>query len=146
MKCTEAPVIVEESFTVSKEVLWQYITELHHMKQWFFEAIPDFRAEEGFRTKFIIQVEDRIYPHLWRIDKVIPLQNITYDWSYENYEGRSFVSFEIFEMDSKTKLKVTTKVVEDFSSKIPEFKRESCFEGWNYFIKNRLKSYIRNSK
>ncbi len=29
-----------------------------------------------------------------------------------------------------------------FFENIPEFKRESCIEGWTYFIKKRLKEFL----
>jgi hypothetical protein len=41
-----------------------------------------------------------------------------------------------------TKLTLTARVVEDFDDSIPEFKRESCVAGWNYFIKERLSDYL----
>jgi len=39
---------------------------------------------------------------------------------------------------------LTCEVVEDFDDNIEEFKRESGIEGWNYFIKNRLKEFLSN--
>ena len=68
-----------------------------------------------------------------------------YNWRYEGYEGNSFVTFHLSEINSHlTELKLTTKVTEDFPDDIPEFKRESCVGGWNYFIKDRLSEYLKN--
>jgi hypothetical protein len=44
-----------------------------------------------------------------------------------------------------TKLTLSVEVQEDFPESIPEFKRESCIGGWNYFINNRLKEYLKNN-
>jgi len=37
---------------------------------------------------------------------------------------------------------LSTEISESFPLDIPEFKRESCVEGWTYFIKKRLKEYL----
>ena len=35
-----------------------------------------------------------------------------------------------------------TAIIEDFPEDIPEFSRESCNKGWEYFIQNRLKVFL----
>ena len=146
MKRTDEAVIVTETFTLPIAKVWNAISELEEMKVWFFENIPTFEAKEGFETTFTVQVEDRIYPHVWKLTKVIPLQSITYDWRYEGYNGVSVVTFDLIEIEHQTTLTVTATVIEDFADDIPEFKRESCLAGWNYFIKNRLKEYLNTTK
>ena len=117
------------------------------MKQWFFDNIPDFKAEVGFKTEFIVATENRMFPHVWEITEVIPQQKIVYNWTYKNFQGNSYVTFELSETgDNQTLLSLTTKVIEDFSDDIPEFKRESCLGGWNYFIKSSLANYLDQSE
>ncbi|WP_299225965.1 SRPBCC domain-containing protein [uncultured Psychroserpens sp.] len=145
MKISEGPIIIEHSFDQSKERLWKAITELNEMKQWFFNNIPAFKAEVGFETTFTVISEDRVFTHEWKIMEVIPLHKICYNWKYSNYKGDAIVSFELFEDSNKTKLILTTNVIEDFSDTIPEFKRESCIAGWNYFIKDSLVNYFKSN-
>jgi len=52
------------------------------------------------------------------------------------------VIFELTGIGNKTKLTVTNIVTQDFDDSIPEFKRESCIGGWNYFIKERLVQFL----
>ncbi len=52
------------------------------------------------------------------------------------------MTFQLSEEGNRTKLIVSTKVIKDFNDNIPEFKRESCQEGWNYFIGERLKDIL----
>ena len=85
------------------------------MKQWFFDNIPSFEPIVGFETRFDIQVEDRIFPHLWKLTAVVPKEKITYNWKYEGYPGRSMVVFELFENDNRTTLRLTAAVLENFS-------------------------------
>lgn len=142
MKKTDKPVIIEENFTVSINKLWSAITEVNRMKKWFFENIESFEPTVGFKTKFIVQNEDRIFPHLWEITEVIPKERICYNWKYAGYEGDSFITFEISKSKQGSKLVLTHKVTESFTTNIEEFKRESCIGGWNWFIKNQLKNYL----
>lgn len=142
MKTSDKPVTVEQTFNVSIQRVWESITKLDEMKAWYFNNIESFIPEKGFETQFTVQVENRNYTHLWRITEVIPNQKIVYNWKYEEYPGDSLVTFELSEQDSHTKLKLSAKVVEDFPSNIPEFTRESCENGWSYFIKKSLKNYL----
>ena len=73
---------------------------------------------------------------------MVPLHKITYRWRYNEYSGDSFVKFELNEKVGSTLLKVSTEVIADFPDDIPEFKRESAVQGWNYFIGNQLKAYL----
>ena len=52
------------------------------------------------------------------------------------------MTFELSEDKNHVTLKLSTTVEENFPQDIPEFKRESCVGGLNYFIKNRLKNFL----
>jgi len=137
-----APVIVEQRFRTSVEELWKAITELDQMTQWFFENIPSFRPEVGFQTKFNVKTPERDFMHLWKLTEVEPLKKITYHWTYPDYPGDGYVTFELSEESDQTLLRLTAKGMETFPQDIPEFSRESCIGGWEYFINQRLKDYL----
>lgn len=136
------PIIVEQSFNKTKEQVWNAITDLKQMKQWFFENIPDFIPQVGFETKFNVDAGERQFMHVWKITEVIPYEKIEYNWKYENMEGNAFVIFEIFEQGSETLLRLTNIGLETFPQDVPEFSRESCIGGWQFFINQRLKEYL----
>ena len=142
MKNTEDPVIIEQLFAVSKERLWSAITEAEQMTQWFFEPIRQFEPQVGFTTRFVIENDGRIFPHLWTIIEVIPHKKIIFNWKYEGYAGDSTVTFELIDHGAEIKLQVTHEVLKSFSETIPEFTRENCASGWGYFIKERLPQYL----
>lgn len=52
------------------------------MKQWFFNKIPDFKAEVGFKTKFNVTSESLNFLHLWKLVKVKTFKKIVYIWKY----------------------------------------------------------------
>ncbi|AOW20017.1 SRPBCC family protein [Urechidicola croceus] len=136
------PIVVEQLFDNSIQEVWNAISNLSLMKLWFFEQIEDFKPEVGFKTSFVVKVEDRTYTHLWELTEIILQKNITYDWKYAEYDGEGKVIFELFDLGDKTKLVLTNFGIESFPSTIPEFSRESCNNGWNYFIKERLYNFL----
>ena len=144
MKHTDDPIVVDQIFETSVEVLWNTITRVRHMKQWFFENIESFEPEVGFETSFKVQVGDRSFTHLWKVTEVIHNQRIIYNWRYEEYPGDSFITFELMDEGPVVKLTVTAVIIEDFPEDIPEFSRQSGLDGWNYFIKKSLKDYLSN--
>ncbi len=144
MKKNDIPIIVEQSFNASIQAVWNAITDINEMHKWYFENIPDFKPVVGFKTQFNVQSEERNFLHKWEITEVKPLRLIKYSWVFEEYPGKSTAAFEIFEEEKLTKLRLKVNVLEDFPDEIPEFTTDSCLNGWNYFIKQRLKDYLEN--
>ncbi|MFN2262195.1 MAG: SRPBCC domain-containing protein [Psychroflexus sp.] len=143
MKKTDHPIVVEEIYEVSVKELWQAITEPQQMRQWFFENIENFEAVVGFETSFIISNEGRVFPHLWKITEVVPQKKLAINWKYKNYSGDSVVTFELFELKQGVKLNLSHDILESFPEHIPEFSRTNCKAGWEYFIQNSLKNYLK---
>ncbi len=136
------PIVVEHTFTTDIQEVWNTITKLELMKKWFFENIEDFVPEVGFKTHFSVKTESREFVHLWKIMEAIPPRKIKYNWKYERFTGDSYVTFELFELGKQTTLILTHEVIVPFPKEVPEFSRESCLGGWNYFIKQRLPDFI----
>jgi uncharacterized protein YndB with AHSA1/START domain len=142
MKTNEAPVVVSQYFESEINKVWSAITVLDEMKQWYFENIDSFKPKSGTKSRFAVQSGERVFTHLWEIVVVNAPHKIVYNWKYEEYEGDSFVCFELEELNEGTKLTLSTKVTADFDDEIPEFRRCSCENGWQFFIQQRLKAYL----
>ena len=136
------PIVVEQTFNVSAPLLWNAITDQGEMIRWYFDNIPAFESRVGFKTQFNVVSNGRDFLHVWEVTEVIPGKKFTCSWNYRDYPGEGEVAFEISEDGDQTRLTVTMVGIETFPRDIPEFKRERCREGWNYFIKNRLKEYL----
>ena len=146
MKTTEKPVIVEQIFNLEPQQVWSAITNHKEMIQWYFENIPGFKPEIGFMTQFEVISGERTFTHQWEVTEVIPNKSITYNWNYAEYEGDGAVTFLLTQRGDITTLTLSMVIKEDYSDEIPEFKRESCEAGWNYFIKERLSDYLKLQK
>lgn len=142
MKTSDDPIVVEQSFDATVDTVWRAITEIDLMRQWYFDNIPAFKPEVGFETRFNVQSGGREFLHQWKVTEVVPRKRISYDWRFAGYPGESSAAFELFDNGKSTTLRLTVTVHEDLPEDIPEFKRESCVEGWKYFIKERLKEYL----
>tara|TARA_R110002049_G_scaffold13550_7_gene59014 strand:- start:2340 stop:2780 length:441 start_codon:yes stop_codon:yes gene_type:complete len=144
MKKTDPPIVIQESFNTSIEVVWRAITDPSEMTQWFFDNIPDFEPRIGFRTQFVVKNSDRIFTHSWAVSEVIENKKLTLNWKYLEYAGDAIVTFSLQKKENFVELKLEMKILEDFPDHIPEFTRQSCIGGWNYFIKEQLKGYLSN--
>ena len=142
MRKDDAPIVIEQTINASIETVWNAITQVDQMRQWYFENIPSFKPEVGFETRFDVQNEDRHFLHVWTVTEVVAMKLIKYDWKYEGYPGDSFVVFELFTQDDLTKVRLAHHVLESFPDDIPEFQRESGVAGWTYFVKVRLKEFL----
>ena len=145
MKKNEEPIVVEQTFNASVDTVWNAITGIDRMHQWYFNNIPSFNPEVGFETQFNVQSKDRNFMHLWKVTEVVPLKMLAYNWKYKGISGDSIVKFELFDVNNLTKLRLTHQVLEDFPDDIPEFKRESGVEGWTFFINKSLKEFLGGS-
>lgn len=141
----QAPIIVEQTYPVSRDRVWRAITEREQMVEWFFSEIPQFRAEEGFRTQFNIHSEGRDFLHLWTITEVIPEAKIVYDWRYQDMPGIGIVTFQLEDDGDGTRLRIINEGLESFPKEVPEFSRDSCINGWEYFIQGNLLDYLENN-
>jgi len=142
MRSSDEPIVVEQTFNATIDTVWKAITQVDLMRQWYFDNIPSFRSEVGFETQFNVHSEGRDFLHMWRVTEVVPGKKIVYDWRFAEYAGDASVAFELIKQDNLTRLRLTCTVRESFPEGIPEFTRESCIGGWEYFIKKSLKEYL----
>ncbi len=142
VKISQAPIIVSQEYQATPLEVWNAITRPQQMRKWYFEQIIDFKAQVGFKTQFTIQHNNRTFTHQWEITEVILQKKLSYSWQYKEYPGLARVDFELLPAENGVTLTLTNTVTEDFPDNIPEFTRESCLGGWQYFIQQQLKNYL----
>jgi uncharacterized protein YndB with AHSA1/START domain len=134
------PFTIERTFSAPVSVVWKAITDKNEMKKWYFD-LAEFKAEEGFEFQFSGGSDEKQYLHLCKVTEVIPNKKLTYSWRYDRYAGISFVTFELSEEGSNTKLKLTHAGLETFP-KEKDFAKESFAAGWTDIIGRSLKEYL----
>ena len=108
--------------------------------------MTNFKPEKGFETSFMVDAGERKFLQLWKLIEMQPESKIMYDCRYERYAGVAKVTFEISSTGEQTRLTVTHEIIEDFYQNIPELSVKSYQQEWEYFIKERLTIYFRNSR
>ncbi len=134
------PLIIERTYDAPSEVVWKAITDKDQMKQWYFD-IPDFKPEVGFEFTFKGENEGRVFIHLCKITEVIPGQKLKHSWRYQDQEGLSYVTFELFPEGHQTRLRLTHEGLETFPAQ-PDFARNNFNEGWTMLLGTLLKNFV----
>lgn len=137
-------IIVEVLLSTSPGTVWSALTEEQKMRKWFFDTMNTFIPEVGFETRFDVVKGAIVYPHLWKVLEVVPNRKLLLNWRYGGFPGNSYVTFELNPEEDGTKLTLIHEGTETFPSDNPDFSRESCIGGWNYFL-NRLKEILEKS-
>lgn len=142
---TQAPFEIERIYNAPAATVWKALTDRDEMKQWYF-SLAEFRPEVGFEFSFSGGPDEgKQYLHLCKITEVIPGRKLTYSWRYDGYEGNSFVTFELFEEENKTRLKLTHEGLETFPVNNPDFAKTNFAQGWTEIIGTSLKKFVESS-
>ncbi len=135
--------LIEQEFNAPTEIVWRAITEKEFMKKWYFD-ISDFKLEVGYKFHFEGGQKGKRYVHVCEVLEVIPLKKLRYSWKYKGYTGLSSITFELYTVDEKTRVKLIHQGIETFTN--PDFIRENFVIGWKYLIQESLKEFLENGK
>lgn len=135
------PFVIERTFNAPIEKVWNAISDKNQMKKWYFD-LAAFKPEVGFEFQFTGGPPEKVYLHLCNVTEVIPGKKLTYSWRYDGYEGNSFVTFELFAEDNKTRLKLTHAGLETFPVSNPHLAKENFAMGWTEIIGTNLGKFL----
>lgn len=137
-------VVIERTYNAPVEKVWKALTNVEQMRQWYFD-LKEFKPEVGFEFEFVVEHEGTTYHHLCRVTEVIPQKKIAYTWRYKGEPGDSLVTFELFDMGDKTRVKLTHTGIETFP-KTPAYARKNFEAGWTAIIGTELKRFVEKAK
>lgn len=136
------PIVIERVYNAPLEKVWKAITDKEEMRQWYFN-FSDFKLEVGFEFSFLGGTEEKQWLHLCQITEVVQHKKLTYSWRYDGYPGISYVTFELFPEENKTRLKLTHAGLESFpGDTVPELKKENFVMGWTEITGVALKGFL----
>jgi uncharacterized protein YndB with AHSA1/START domain len=135
------PIIKEVVVRASGSKVWQTITDIDKMKDWYFD-MPVFKTEIGFTFKLYGEKEDKKYPISCRIIELEMGKKIAYTWNYDDFPMETVVCFEIIEMGTLSKLKFSHSGLEKIPSKYKEVSRDVHELGWEAIIGDSFKYYV----
>jgi uncharacterized protein YndB with AHSA1/START domain len=121
--------VLERIFNAPVDKIWKALTDKDEMKKWYF-SLEEFRAEPGFEFRFYGEGHNgERYLHICTVTEAEADKKLSYSWTYDNMEGHSLVSFELFPEGNKTMLR-------------PDFAKESFTKGWTEIIGTSLLNYL----
>jgi uncharacterized protein YndB with AHSA1/START domain len=135
------PFVIERILNAPSDRVWKALTDKNQMKEWYFD-IAAFRPEVGFEFEFEGRKDDIVYLHKCKITEVVPGKRLKYSWRYDGFEGNSFVTWELFPVGSKTRLKLTHEGIETFPVHNGDFAKANFAEGWTYIINKSLPKFV----
>jgi uncharacterized protein YndB with AHSA1/START domain len=137
-----APFVIEQVYDSPIAKVWKAITDREQMKQWYFE-VSAFRPEVGFEFTFEGGPPDQSYTHLCKVTEVVNEKKLSYTWSYKGYPGLSTLTFELFPIGDKTRLRLTHAGLETFPAETnPHFARKNFEGGWKQITSELLKVFL----
>ncbi|MCF8246858.1 MAG: SRPBCC domain-containing protein [Saprospiraceae bacterium] len=136
------PLVIERTYPVPPELVWQALTDPIQMKKWYFD-LPDFKAEVGHRFQFEGGPPEKTYLHLCEVKAAVPNQKLAYSWRYDGYPGDSLVTFELFAEGEKTRVKLTHSGLESFAAaNNPDFAAKNFEMGWTDILGRSLMDFL----
>ena len=138
----ESPIVVEATYHASAAEVWAALTEPDQMRDWYFQEMDDFEPSVGFKSRFVVNLDDKSYPHNWEVVESDPPRCLAYLWSYDDIPGEGKVTWELSEADGVTHLRLTNEILADFSVDDPHFTFDSCQSGWEFILQESLKIYL----
>jgi uncharacterized protein YndB with AHSA1/START domain len=137
-------VVVERTYEAPIERVWDALTNKNQMRKWYFN-VSDFKPEPGFKFEFTGGDENVQYRHLCEVIEADKPNKLSYTWQYENIEGVSLVSIELFaERENSTRIKLTHSGL-DFKTDDKNFQPSSFNAGWNHILGISLRKFVENA-
>jgi len=137
------PIIVEESFHLSPEQIWQVITDKGQMKQWYFD-IPDFELKVNSTFNFYEPGDAKRFHHRCTIKEIVPNRKLQYTWTHPSHsKGESLLTWEILPLGRYTLVKLTHSGIENFADAGDDFARENYKVGWQEIVDKSLREFLK---
>lgn len=132
---------VEAVFDATKSKVWEALTNSEIMKIWYFD-IANFNLNIGNKFSFY-EGEKKEYLHEGEILQVEENKLLQHTWTHpEQSSGTSVLTWNIDEIDGKTKVTLTHEGVESFADAGPNFAPANYEMGWNALVKTNLRNYL----
>jgi len=142
MEDSSQPIVVEQTYPVPRERVWEALTDPAQMCQWFFKPIAEFEPRVGFSTRFTVASGGIGFVHVWKVVEAVPNERLVLDWRYEGYPGDSSVEFVLVCEGDGTYLRMTHRGQGTFPQEVPEFGRDACTKGWEFFFCESLLGFL----
>ena len=137
----QEPFVIERTYNAPIEKVWKAITDKDQMKQWYFD-IAEFKPEVGFEFQFVAGDENKKYLHICKVTEVVEGKKLTHSWKYEGQSAETYVTWELFDENNQTRLKLTHEGLERIAEYGSAFAKENFAKGWTQIVGTALKEFV----
>ena len=138
----EPPIVVQQTLHSTPERVWQALTQVQQMRQWYFPEIQNFEAIPQSRSRFTVDVEGQAFVHEWQVSAAQPHQLLAYTWAYRGYPGVSSVQWKLASAGDQTHLTLTHTDAHLHTGH-DLFSRENGVVGWHWLVQVSLVNYLK---
>ena len=121
------------------DLVWEVLTSVTFMKQWYFPQLLKFEPVPGFHFKFTDH--DQSYQKEWVVTRVKTGKLLAHSWAYKGYPGTSEVVFRLTPDGNNTHLSVEQSGIESFPDH-PHFAVERFDAGWDNLLGSNLRRLL----
>ncbi|HEY4336117.1 MAG TPA: SRPBCC domain-containing protein [Puia sp.] len=139
-----APFVIERVFDAPVSRVWKALTVRDNIGEWFMD-LDGFEPEEGYEFTLVAEHKDKRYVHLCRVIEVIEQQKLSYSFRFQNTDGITYVTWELFPEGRKTRLRLTHEGLEKIAHAGPDYGRQNFVQGWTSFFDQRLVQFLQRS-
>src|SRR5437588_856253 len=105
---SERALVIDRLLQAPVDQVWRALTDREELKKWLPFSFPDFKAEVGFQTEFMLGPDaEHQYLHHVKVLEVVPGQTLHYSWDYGGMSPHSTVRFELREETNGTHVVLT---------------------------------------
>lgn len=133
------PLVLDHIYDASISKVWKALTDENSMKVWYFPQLVKFEPFEGF--EFVFSDDESPYQKKWCVTNVKDERLLSHSWIYKGYPGSSEVTFELFNDESKTCLRVTHTGLDSFPTDA-HFARHRFENGWKRILGINLNTFL----
>ena len=135
------PLVVERVYNAPANRVWQALTNEADMRKWYFN-VSGFKPEVGYEFEFTAGDQNQQWRHLCTVLAVEPGKLLRHTWTYDGYPGESIVTWELFDENGKTRVRLTHAGLENFPKDVPGLAASNFEKGWNSILESSLRKYV----
>lgn len=142
MQNTE-PVVKEIVINAPISKVWSALTEKEQIEKWLMPA-NDFILEAGNTFNMLGRNRGIDYLHICKITEIIPEKKLSYTWGIKDKLSDTLVTYELEDIEGKTKLTLTHSGWDKVTLAEPGTGRDDYNNGWQFVIPG-LKKYVEDN-
>lgn len=137
------PVVKELTIDAPISKVWKALTEKEQIAKWLMPS-DNFELKVGTTFNMLGTSKGVEYPHICTITEIIPEKKLSYTWAVKDKLSDTLVTYELEELNGKTKLTLTHSGWDKVTLAAEGAFRDDYTNGWNQVLPG-LKNYVESN-